>query len=212
MATVSAYSDRREAGGGGVESFLKEALGLLEPDAGQEYPSRGRPKVLPSLCLWAGLLVCVLSGFYSQLAVWRLIAENGLWSYPRFAISDQAIYKRLARGGTAALERLFAQIAALLSLRLAPYAMAGLNPLASAFYALDETTLDPLARTLPSLRRLRPGDDRPLPGKLAGLFDIRLQQWRRVEYIAAPRQNEKAMARPMVESLESHALILSDLG
>ena len=78
--------------------------------------------------------------------------------------------------------------------------------------ALDETTLDPVARTLPSLRKLPPGDDRLLPGKLAGLFDIRLQQWRRLHYIDEARQNEKLCARQMVESLTPGALILFDLG
>jgi hypothetical protein len=78
--------------------------------------------------------------------------------------------------------------------------------------ALDETTLDPIARLLPALRGLPVGDARLLPGKLAGLFDIRRQQWRRVEYIAEPHENEKVSARGMVSDLPPGSLVLADLG
>ena len=51
------------------------------------------------MALWAGLLVCVLRGFGSQLAVWRL-SERQLWFFPRFEVTDQAVYKRLHTAGT----------------------------------------------------------------------------------------------------------------
>src|SRR5258707_8117054 len=106
-----------------VEEFLQLAVMELEPDpkeAARTGP--GRPRVLPSLCLWAGLLVCVLRGFSSQLDLWRRLTWQGLWEYPRFPLSDQAIYTRLAEAGTAPLEALFAQISALLRVRIAAYA------------------------------------------------------------------------------------------
>src|SRR5690348_12717124 len=105
-----------------VEAFLCAAVAELTPAApaaGARGP--GRPAVLPAVCLWAGLLVCVLRGFGSHLALWRLLSGRGLWPFPRVAISDQAVYHRLARDGTAPLERLFAQLSALLAERLAPY-------------------------------------------------------------------------------------------
>jgi hypothetical protein len=78
--------------------------------------------------------------------------------------------------------------------------------------ALDETTLDPVARKLPALRQAPAGAPQLLPGKLAGLFDIRCQQWRRVQYIAEAQQNEKVVARDMVKDLPRGSLILADLG
>ncbi len=51
-----------------------------------------------------------------------------------------------------------------------------------------------------------------LPGALAGLFDLRRQQWARVEYLADPQQNEKVAAREMVAGLPVGSLILADLG
>src|SRR5687768_8758835 len=89
---------------GDIERFLCEAIATLtpaDPEPGRRGP--GRPRVLPALCLWAGLLVCVLRGFSSHLAVWPLLTGAGLWRFPRVAISDQALYHRLARDGTAPL-------------------------------------------------------------------------------------------------------------
>src|SRR5688572_25568603 len=89
---------------GDIERFLQAALADLEPEAAAAARrGPGRPRVLPSLCLWGGLLVCVLRGFTSYLALWRLLSHGQLWWYPRFPVSDQAIYKRLATAGTAPL-------------------------------------------------------------------------------------------------------------
>jgi hypothetical protein len=159
-----------------------------------------------------GLLVCVLHGFSSHLALWRLLTAHGLWRFPRVAISDQALYHRLARAGTAPLERLFHQLSALLAARLAPYAATALAPFASGVYALDQMVLDRVARLLPALRGLPAGAAALLPGQLAGLFDLRRQQWARVEYLADPQQNEKVAARDMVAALPAGSLILADLG
>jgi hypothetical protein len=197
---------------GDIAQFLRDAIQQLEPEASESKRRPGRPRVLPALCLWAGLLVCVLQGGGSQLAIWRLLTSRGLWDYPRFALTDQAIYKRLAVAGTSALERLFAQISELLRDRLRPFVLKDWVPWASEVFALDETTLDPVARKLPALRDIPTGDARLLPGKLAGLYDIRRQQWRRIQYIADPHENEKVAAADMVADLPTGSLILADLG
>lgn len=196
-----------------IEQFLQETILLLEQNSVEEdRPGPGRPRIVPALCLWAGLLVCVLRGFSSQLALWRLLTWQGLWFYPQFPVSDQAIYKRLAAAGTEPLQRLFEQISDVLRERLAPYRQSHLVPWASEVVAIDETTLDPVARKLPELRQAVAGAPELLPGKLAGVFDIRCQQWRRVRYIADARQNEKVVARDMVKDLPHGSLILADLG
>ena len=194
-----------------IERFLQEMITSLAPKAAPRS-GPGRPQVLPSLCLWVGLLVCVLRGFSSQLALWRLLTMKGLWEYPRLALSDQAIYKRLAREGCEPLQQLLTQIRQVLSARLAPWMASDLAPFATEVLALDETCLDTVARTLPSLRALPDGDARLLPGRLAGLFDLRRQLWHRVEYIPDAQQNEKVMARQMVQGLPPGSLLLADLG
>jgi hypothetical protein len=194
-----------------VEQFLTDAIADLEPEPATTR-APGRPRILPALCLWAGLLVCVLHGFGSYLALWRLLTGHGLWHFPRFPLTDQALYHRLARDGTGPLERLFAHLSTVLADRLAPYAPATLAAFATAVYAVDEMTLDQVARLLPAPRDRPAGVAARLPGKLAGLFDLRRQQWARVEHIDDPRQNEKVAARGMVAGLAAGSLILADLG
>lgn len=199
---------------GTVEAFLQETITALAPalEAREQTGPGSTTRILPALLLWAGLLVCVLRGFSSQLALWRALRLYGLWGHPPLPLSDQAVYKRLGTGGTAVLEHLFAQISRILAQRLEPYLQATLAPFATEVLALDETTLDQVARLLPPLRGLPPGDRRLLPGKLAGLFDLRRQQWLRVEHQPNPSQNEKVAARRMVDGLAAGCLILADLG
>ncbi len=193
-----------------IERFLREMIERLEPIHADPI-GRGRPRVLPAMCLWAGVLVCVLRGWSSQLGIWRLLREKRLWQYPRFAISDQAVYKRLEQGGEAPLKWLFEQASAVLAERLQPY-MQSIATFFSEVVAIDETTLDKVMRHLPLLRAVADGDAHLLPGKLAGVFDIRLQQWRYVEHIPDPHENEKVAAPALLEHLQRGALILMDLG
>ena len=195
-----------------VEQFVRAVVEQLLPEpAAVARPGPGRPRVLPALALWAGRLVCVLRGHGSQQALWRLLSGAGLWDYPRFPVTDQAVRDRLAGGGTEDLVRLFRQLSAVLAERLAPYADATLAPFAAEVVALDASTLDQLARTLPALRGVPPGDDRLLPGKLAGRFDLRRQQWQRVLQIEDPHQNDKVAARALLAGLPAKSLVLADL-
>jgi hypothetical protein len=202
---------------GEIETFLQVAITSLTPLT-SEGPRVGRPRILPSLCLWAGVLVCLLRGATQQNAVWRLLAHTGLWQYPRFPLSDEAIYQRLAHESTppdgqpTLLERLFGQITALLTTRLAPYADATLAPFASDVLALDETRLDAVPRWLPALRGVPPKANRLYPGKLAALFDVRRQVWRTVVHVPAPHQNEKKTAPTLLAGLAAGVLLVMDLG
>ncbi len=129
-----------------VEATVAGGIADLEPDLGEaRRPGPGRPRILPAVALWSGVLVCVLRGMPSQRAVWRLLTARGLFHYPRFALSDQAVYTRLATDGAAPLEALFAGVSRLPVARLAPHAGPTLAPFAAAVVALDETTLDQVA-------------------------------------------------------------------
>ena len=134
---------------GDIEQFPRAAISQLTPVWEEAAPGVGRPRVLPALCLWAGLLVCVVRGFTSQLALWRLLHVQGLWHYPRFALSAQALSQRLGQAGTAPLAQRFGQVRAVLAARLHPYSAYTLAPFASEVLALDEPTLDGVARHLP---------------------------------------------------------------
>jgi hypothetical protein len=63
-----------------VESFLQAAIADLAPVLDPPTAGPGAPRILPSFCLWAGLLVCVLRGFSRQRDLWRLLTARGLWA------------------------------------------------------------------------------------------------------------------------------------
>ena len=195
---------------GNIEEFLRQCLEDMEPDHRIKGP--GRPRVLPAMALWAGLLVCVLRGFGSQLAVWRLISERQLWFFPRFPVTDQAVYKRLHGAGTKPLERLFEQISSVLAQRFQGMVSEKLAPFAEEVVCIDESTMDAMSRRLSPLREIPQGDRRLLAGKLAGVFDVRRQQWRTVMFQPDPHQNEKVLARDLVSGLPAGTLVLADLG
>jgi len=196
-----------------IERFLQQLVTSMPTDLEQlERNGPGRPRVLPSMCLWTGMLVCVARGFSSQLDLWRLLSSGDLWLYPRFPISDQAVYKRLEQEGTAPLQHLFEGVSKLLAQRLAPLQDKTLAPFAKAVLALDESTLDKIARLLPALRGAPKGSKLLLPGKLAALFNLRIQQWRHIQHIDNPDQNCKVAARSMLQDVEEESLVLIDLG
>ena len=195
---------------GGIEGFLRDCLVDMKVD--YEYKGPGRPRILPAMALWAGLLVCVLRGFNSQLALWRLISERSLWFWPRFEVTDQAVYKRLHSAGTEPFERIFRHVTGVLYGRLGDVGSGELAPFASEVVCMDESTLDKVARTVPALRKVPDGDSRLLPGKLSGVFDVRRQLWRKVRLHASPNRNEKVSAREMAAELPRGSLVLADLG
>lgn len=194
-----------------VELLLTELIVDLAPDL-DVGSGRGRPRILPAAMLWAGLTVCVLRGWMEQKGLWRLLAGTGLWHYTPVPVSDEAVYKRLAKADPSPMAGLFTTLTTVLTERLTPHADLTLAPHAAEIFAIDQTTLDAVARRLPILREVPVGDARLLPGKLAGVFDVRRQLWCRVEYVADPHQNEKVVARELVAELPRHSLLLFDLG
>ena len=202
-----------------IEAFLRTALeGWAQQQADEEPGRVGRPKTLPSLSLWMAVLVAVLRGMRSQRAIWRLLASCGLWSLPCYDIVDETVYKRLAQEGAEPVENLFRRISLLLAQWLQPAKLAdeqkmgSLAPFASEVVALDEMWADPVTRRLPVLRQGKSGDPLLLPGKIVALFDVRLQQWRAIEYVAQATQNCQKQARAMLKEVNAGALVLADLG
>lgn len=170
----------------------------------------GRPEIVSGAMLWSGLLVCILRQATSQQALWRLLTQSGLWAFPRVAVCAEAIRVRLVRAGPTVMQDLFTQVSAVLA-ETVP-ADSTLAPFAAGVYALDESTLDQVARTLPALRAVPPGDDRLLPGKLISAFALRTQQFVTIQTTDLPRQNEKVAARDLVRTLPPQSLLLADLG
>jgi len=173
---------------------------------------RGRPVELTLPHLALGVLVCLLRGWESQLDLWRRLCFEGVGSWPRLAICDQTVYTRLGQHGMQAMQDCFTQVSLWVA-QLAPLgASRTLAPFARDVLALDESTLDRLKRWLPPLRGLPTGHDGLLPGRLAGLFDVRTQLWRRLDMLPEARANCKVHARDMLSGLQAGTLLLFDRG
>ncbi len=132
-----------------VETYVQRCLQELEAKqertgAGSDPKGPGRPLELPKVALWSSLLLCVLQRARSVCEVWRSLVLQG------YDICDQTLSDRLEQEGTSWLEQFFAQITAMLAAWVGPLAkQQAWYPLASFatdVLALDETTLDPLAR------------------------------------------------------------------
>jgi len=224
MSHNTVFSPPKASGGvhEQIESFLQTVMqGLMgshEQDAAEQSGKAGRPVSLPSVSLWMAVLVAVLRGLKSQRAIWRLLAAGGWWKQPSYDIEDQAVYKRLEQEGWKPLAHLFERVSLLLAqwlqsaLQTYHQRYAPLAAFASEVVALDEMHLDQVSRRLPILRHLKRGDSQLLPGKLVALFDVRLQQWRTIDYIAQAKQNGMQEARALLGSVKQGALLLGDLG
>jgi len=186
---------------------------LTMPAASASAPhKRGRPRTLSAWHLSLAVLLCLLHGLQSQLEVWRQIAFYGVGYLPALPLSDQAVYDRLEQDGVSAFQSVFAHVSQWLAQRLAPYENRTLAPFATAVLALDESVLDRVKRWVSWLREVPDGDSRLLPGRLVGLFDVRLQQWRRLDVLLDANADCKVHARAMLSALAKGTLLLFDLG
>ena len=84
--------------------------------------------------------------------------------------------------------------------------------LRAAIVALDESTLDKLKRLTPDLQGLSNGSAHLLAGKLAGLFDLRRQQWRCVQLRTDVLAACNTGVLMLLDGLPLGSLILADLG
>lgn len=172
---------------------------------------RGRKPTLSAMHLCLAIVLCGLEGFGSQLRLWRLICLEPIGDFAPVQVVDQAIYNRLATVAPA-MKQLFEQISASVCQQTADWEDRRVAPWASRVLALDESTLDVVGRWLPQLRALCSGDTGLLAGRLCGLFDVRRQQWVRLELLEEAGANCKQFARQMLLGLQAGTLLLFDRG
>lgn len=197
----------------------KDLLGQILEEAAHDLvgsstsvKKRGRPVQVSWLFLSLGCLWCLLRGWTSQLDLWRLIHGFGLGPFAPVEVVDQAIYNRLHAKGSWMMQQLCAQMTQWLATRMIPYEDHSLAPFATEVLALDESTLDALKRWIPDLQGLPAGHSQLLAGRLSCLFDIRRQQWKRIDLLPNAVANCQAHAKEMVKSVRQGALLLFDLG
>ena len=190
-----------------VEDYVLQHSQALVPVGRQ----RGRPARLATLHVCLGIVLCGLQGFGSQLQLWRRLCLEPLGPFAPVAVVDQAVYNRLERAA-GAMRAFFEQVSGWMAEQVEGLQERSLAPWASQVLALDESTLDAVGRWLPALRRLLPGDPGLLAGRISALFDLRRQQWVRVELWQEAAANCKQQARLLLEGLPVHSLLLFDRG
>src|SRR5207247_5060503 len=147
----------------------------------------------------------------SQLKLWRLIWLGPMGPFAPVWVVDQAVYNRLERAA-GAMRAFFEQVSGWMGEQLVGLEDRTLAPWARQVLALDESTLDAVGRWLPELRRVLPGDPRLLAGRISALFDVRRQQWVRVELWQEAVANCKQQAGLLIEGVQEGTLLLFDRG
>jgi hypothetical protein len=175
-------------------------------------PKRGRPPTLTRPHLALAILMCLLQGWHSQLQVWREIAGKHVGPFAPLPLSDEAVYKQLARNGVACLQQLFDHVSLWLRQRLIAHEDRSLAPFAREVLALDESTLAQVGRWLPWLREVPTGHSRLLAGRLCCLFDLRRQQWAQVALLPEAKANCKLYAPEIVQQVRKGSLLVFDRG
>jgi hypothetical protein len=189
-----------------VKYVTHKSLALVSSAKG-----RGRPATLTRLHLCLGVVLCGLEGFQSQLKLWRRLCLEPMGPFAPVLIGDQAVYNQLARAA-GAMRAFFEQISGWLGEQAEGWDERSLAPWACQVLALDESTLAAVARWLPQVRQVLPGDPRLLAGRLSAVFDVRRQPWMRVELWQEAVANCKQQARLLIEGLPAGTLLLFDRG
>src|SRR5437763_5725091 len=172
---------------------------------------RGKPATLTGLHFCLGIVLCGLEGFGSQLKLWRHLCLEPVGPFAAVHVVDQAVYNRLERAA-GVMRAFFEQVSGWMSEQLGGLEDRRLAPWACQVLALDESTLDAVGRWLPELRPLLAGDPHLLAGRISALFDVRRQQWVRVELWQEAVANCKQQARLLLEGLQAGTLLLFDRG
>src|SRR6266481_2884708 len=196
-------------------SLLSHLLTLAQSqqDPGTKR-GRGRPPSFSLEQLWVAVLVGMLTQADGLRRIWRGMVSGPLGSFPMLSVTYEAVRSRLLAAGTEPLHHFFAQMREALLLWAEHQQLSAL-PLASfatQVVALDETSLDELKRLTADLREVPDKDAHLRPGKLAGLFDLRRQQWLRLQFRADVPAGCNVGIWTLLEGLACGSLILEDLG
>jgi hypothetical protein len=192
-------------------AIIEKLTDSVEESPGEERKKKkpGRPQQVPWKQLLLGMLVSVLFGMNNYQQLWRRLRSKKVADYARIAVKDDAIIKRLRNAGSEPFERLLKHLGSQSAEEGTARDLAWFAP---KIVALDEMTGDQMRRQLKEQRPLKKGDKRLLPGKLAGRFNIRSQQWEVVQWREDVQANCKVNMRSLLQGLEAGSLLLFDLG
>jgi Transposase DDE domain len=197
--------------------LLQQVLVFEQQNTSIQAPEsrpRGRPPLLSLQQWYLALLLGVLQQTPHLSTIWRRLYLEEIGTCAPGQVTYEAVRKRLLSAGTSALQHLFETVSvALTQWSQAQHASAlALAPFAAQVVALDESTCERVRRLTSDLRAVPKGDPHLLPGKLAGLCDLRLQRWVRVPFRADVLASCNTGILLLLEGLAPGSLILADLG
>jgi hypothetical protein len=198
-----------------LQAWLCQALvSQSDPEArlAAEPRGPGRRQTVSWPHLWLGLLMSVLLGMNNYQQWWRRMSTEWIGPFAPMPLTDDALIKRLKQAGIEPLLTLLKTISEQLASQLQGLIPCTLASFARNIVSIDETTWDAVKRHLQKLRDVPDGDDQLIPGKLAGRFNIRTQQWELLQWRKSVVANCKVEVLSLLEGLPAFSLILFDLG
>jgi plasmid maintenance system antidote protein VapI len=195
-----------------VLAFFETLLVPAEAEGTDARRKRGNPGVLTWPHLWLAALLALFRRAEGVADLWRLICLSPLGSFAPVQLTQQAVRQRLLSGGLAPMAQLLGQVNESLQSRPMPKVALHLASFAKEIVALDESTLDAVARLCDEVAHLAKDSALLRVGKLAGLFDVRRQCWLRLQFRSDVYAHCKTGAALLLEGLQKGSLILADLG
>ena len=198
-----------------IETARPDLIGELsqwiqeQPSTERKKKKMGRPRKVQWAQIMLGLLVSILFGMNNYQQLWRRLRRKGLGEFAPIQVGDDAMIKRLKQAGSAPFEQLLAQMASHPAEEGSALTLARFAP---EIVAIDEMSGEQMRKHLKEQRTLIKGDKRLLPGKWAGRFNIRRQQWERGEWREDAQANCKKNVLDLVQGLVAGSLLLFDLG
>jgi hypothetical protein len=200
-----------------VLSFFETLLAAhsetgTSPKEALPRPRRGHPETLSFSHLWLACLLGIFRQAKGIADVWRLLTLGPLGTFASIQISQQGVRQRLLHAGLDGVAHLLEQVNAALWAQENEVNALPLASFAPHVVALDESTLEAVARLCDDVRHLPSKSPVLLAGKLAGLFDLRRQQWVRLQFRSDAAAHCRVGAFLLLEGLQKGSLILADLG
>ena len=176
-------------------------------------PGRHRERIIPVAVLVMLMLVYVLDRLPSFSALWEQVTRGRCPGLPLIEATRSAFYKRLhAVSHEYFLELLRHTTRGLETSPLRREWIASLAPFAQRVLAIDDTTLDGLARKTKWLKGFKKGAPETLGGRLGCALDLVTGCIAEVLYDPDSAANEKNHFWPLVERLGTGAMYVFDLG
>jgi hypothetical protein len=187
-------------------------LNVSEMFNGPTDPFRQRLLTIEVMMLC--LLQFVLARMPSFREVVRLLTRGKIEHVDAIDVTPQAFCKRLTKIPHALFLHALQQTGAMLKKKQRALRswVADLAPWATGVFAIDDTSLDAIARKTEYFKPHPKGDPATLGGRLACAIDLVTGKFEHIVYDTDGAANEKSHVRPLISALPTGALMMLDLG